>query len=277
MRQLTRRCRYHSLMVKKFSPISRFIAYHRAAVICISLLIVINALLGVTLRRATHTPFPEISQIESKPMDFKALALYFSDLANKKGGAYAFEILKRVNLPQNIDVHLIGHVIGDILYKQEGAEGIKICTQDFRNACSHTIVIGMLLEKGPESFGEVADICRRAPGGPGAYTMCFHGLGHGVLAFNDYELPKAVEMCREGVGGGREWTECVGGAIMEMVSGVHDVAMWKKKSQIYFMKSDPLYPCSADFMPEAAKGMCYTYLTPHLFEAAGGYWSSYSS
>ena len=45
--------------------------------------------------------------------------------------------------------------------------------------------------------------------------------------------------------------------------------LWKVQSKKYLKDSDPLFPCSADFMPEIAKPQCYTYLTPHLFVAAG--------
>jgi hypothetical protein len=237
-------------------------------------LVLFNAGLGLYLYSPSGLSlpgqYPEVKQLAETNMSFKELSDYFSSLAYKKGAVYAFEILKRAYIPPNIDIHLLGHIVGDILYKQQGAKGITHCTPDFRNACSHTIVIGTLLEKGPDSFSEIADLCRKAPGGPGAYTMCFHGLGHGVLAYNDYELPQAVKMCeKSGTGNGGEYTECVGGTIMEMIAGVHDREMWKEKSKKYFKDSDPLYPCSASFIPDVAKGLCYTYLTPHLFQAAG--------
>ena len=245
----------------------------RISVTAVFLLLVINIVLGFYFQFQTHGQSESIhSQIEKTPwasMNFKSLSNYFSDLAEKEGGVYAFDVLKLAPLPPNIDVHLLGHVIGDILYSQEGVEGITLCTQDFRNACSHTIVVGTLLEKGPAAFGEIADTCKRAPGGKGAYTMCFHGLGHGVLAYNGYEFPKAVEMCGTYIEGRRESSECVGGAMMEMVTGVHDVEQWKEMTKVYFKDSDPLYPCSGDFVPEHYKPMCFTYLTPHLFKVTG--------
>ncbi|MBI5134421.1 MAG: hypothetical protein HZA81_03510 [Candidatus Taylorbacteria bacterium] len=241
-----------------------------SAGIAIALLVLANVCLVAYLFSGdSDALYAEAMEIP-KDASFKDLSSYFSSLAEDKGALYAFEVLKRAPLPPNIDVHLLGHIVGDILYEQQGAEGILSCTDDFRNACSHTIVIGTLLEKGPESFGEIVELCKQAPGGPGAYTMCFHGLGHGVLAYNEYELPLAVKMCEKSGTKGREYSECVGGTIMEMIGGVHDREMWLEKSKKYFKAEDPLYPCSADFMNEAARGMCYTYITPHLFVSAGG-------
>lgn len=217
--------------------------------------------------------YPELEYLEGKSANFDEMSDFFRNLAYEKGASYAFEVLKQAQLPSGIDIHLLGHVVGDVLYKQEGLDGIKVCTHDFRNACSHSIVIGLFLDKGDEALPEISEACRRAPGGSGAYTMCFHGLGHGILAFAEYNMEKAIGLCEKTgteVYNYQEFSQCVGGTVMEMIAGVHDVETWKKKSKIYFKEDDPLYPCTADFMPKEGKGMCFTYITPHLFEAAGG-------
>ncbi len=216
----------------------------------------------------------DLTDFNSKNIkNFKEMSDYFSALAEKRGAEYAFDLLKIIPPASGIDMHLLGHKIGDVLYKQEGINGIYKCTQDFRNACSHTIVVGILFDKGEKALSEIADVCRKAPGGSGAYTMCFHGLGHGVLAYNDYNLEKTMKMCeKNGTSefGFRESSECVGGAIMEMIGGgFHDEVAWKKERPKYISNTNPLSPCSLDIVPKDAKEMCYAYLTPHLFEAAG--------
>jgi len=103
--------------------------------------------------------------------------------------------------------------------------------------------------------------------------MCFHGLGHGVLAYTEYDLEKAVAMCKKAGTTefrNREYIECTGGAVMEMISGVHDRQVWEKQVGKYFRKSDPLYPCNSDLIEDQVKPVCYVHLTPHLFTAAGG-------
>lgn len=215
----------------------------------------------------------DVRELTRKNASFGDISQYFKNLAEKESAEYAFTVLAQASLPTNIDIHLLGHIIGDELYKQQGLKGISICTDDFRNACSHSIVIGTLLEKGEEALSDISEICRKAPGGSGAYTMCFHGLGHGVLAYTDYELEKAVLLCKK-TGtpeyNNREYMECVGGTAMEMIGGVHDKAVRIEKSKEYFKENDALYPCNADFMPVEVRAICYLYLTPHLFEAAGG-------
>lgn len=239
----------------------------------VAALVLINVCLGAYLLLPDSPTRAKGLQgvVDLRDKSFPQLSDYFSEVAEEEGAMAAYAQLRVALLPPGVDVHLLGHLVGDILYKQRGAEAITLCTDEFRNACSHTIVIGTLLEKGPGSFGEIADLCRRAPGGSGAYTMCFHGLGHGVLAYNEYELPLAVEMCKKtgDSSKGREYAECIGGAIMEMIAGVHDRQVWEAKAAKYFKSDDPLYPCTASFMDDYAKDSCFTYITPHLFEAAG--------
>ncbi len=228
---------------------------------------------GIVAYYVARTPaYPEVAYISAdSTRSFQQLLTYFRELAEDKGAVYAFEVLKRATLPPDTDPHLIGHVIGDILYKQQGVDGIALCTDDFRNACSHSVVIDILSDNGESSLPLIAQTCRKAPGGAGAYTMCYHGLGHGVLAYVGYDLEAAVRMC-EKTGTAeyrqREYEECVGGSIMEMIAGVHDPLAWQQQFDTYFRANDPLYPCDATFMPDEVRDMCYTYLTPHLFAAA---------
>jgi hypothetical protein len=152
-------------------------------------------------------------------------------------------------------------------------DGMKFCTPHFRNACSHTIVVGAFLEFGEGALPLVKEACTKAPGGKGAYAMCFHGLGHGILAYSGYNMEKTVSLCQKfGTEKHRfaEYTECVGGSIMEIISGGgHDRTLWEEQRKVYLRADKPLEPCSLDIIPEKAKPLCYLYLSPHLFQSAG--------
>jgi len=89
-------------------------------------------------------------------MSFKELANYFTEIAEAKGAPYALDVLKAAPIPLDTDMHLLAHTVGDILYRQQGLEGIKVCTHDFRNACSHSVVIGAFLEQGEAALPGIA-------------------------------------------------------------------------------------------------------------------------
>ena len=220
--------------------------------------------------------YPEIKDLAidaKKTNSFNFYANYFTNVANSKGALYAFKLLGFAPLPPMIDTHLMGHVVGDILYKQMGINGIKYCTQDFRNACSHSIVINAFLQKGEKAIPEIEKACHAAPGGSGAYTMCFHGLGHGILAYVNYDFPKTDALCKKfGTEqyNYREYIECMGGAVMEIISGGgHSHDIWQIQHNKYLNSSDPLSLCRQSFFNDQTKSICYVYITPYLFEAAG--------
>lgn len=206
---------------------------------------------------------------------FQELEQRFAALADEKGALYAYDILRKAPLPEGTDLHLLGHAVGDKLYAQKGTEGIALCTEEFRNACSHSIVIGTLNELGPsqEALALIDASCRKAPGGLGAYTMCYHGLGHGVLAYFGYDLKETSAFC------GRMSTQeyqneqgaqCIGGAIMELVGGGgHDRDKWLTAQTKYFNDRRPLSPCDTSLVPQNAKVFCYSYLTPRFLLLAG--------
>lgn len=229
-------------------------------------------LMGLSYFQGPEAAYAEAGTIAEGAADFEALAVRFEALSTEKGGAYAFEVLRRAQIPPNTDLHLLGHRVGDILYQQKGIEGIQDCTQDFRNACSHSIVVGALTDFGEAALPEIREACKKAPGGPGAYTMCYHGLGHGVFAFFSYSLPETVAMC-EKTGTpeyrNREAIECIGGAIMELTGGGgHDREAWEKAREKYLLKNDPLSPCMSAVIPDESKSQCLTYLTPELWKHA---------
>lgn len=205
----------------------------------------------------------------STKKSFSELADFFVDVAKKEGGEYAFDLLIQNNDIAGQDTHLLGHFIGDVLYKQKGIDAISICTPDLGYACAHSTVIGALLEKGPEVFNEIHEVCNKVEG-PNAYNMCFHGFGHGVLAYVQYELPDAIKLCQK-LGTkehyNQEAVECLGGVIMEMRGGIHDPIVWQENGTKYLSKDNPLKMCQSDVMPADFKVMCYIYVTPFIFDS----------
>lgn len=248
-----------------------------ARMLIILILLVLNfALLAVWFLQAGNTEgknearsiyeYSEVKDLAKKRFSFAELKVYFTKLAKEKGAAHAFDVLKRAKLPSNTDTHLLGHAVGDMLYKQKGAQGIIVCTEDFRNACSHSIVVGLLSDKGEDALLEIDRACQKAPGGKGAYGMCYHGLGHGILAYTGYDEEKTVKICRKTA----QVSQCISGSVMELISGgFHDRALWENKRKKYLNPDDPLSLCQGDLIPTEAKWQCFSYLTPYLWEAVG--------
>lgn len=224
---------------------------------------------------STVANYPEVATIGSGTPSLNELSKRFGELAQVKGAEYSFAVLREAILPLDTDIHLIAHAIGHELYAQQGIEGMSVCTQEFRNGCSHSIVIETMQELGDgDSVRKlIDDACHSAPGGGSAYSMCYHGLGHGVFAYYGFSFPQTVAFCEKT--GTKEYDfvqskECIGGAVMELVGGGgHDVELWVKANRKYFDPKNPLAPCDTALIPESAKASCYVYMSPHFMEYAG--------
>ncbi|MEX0917809.1 MAG: hypothetical protein WDZ93_01500 [Candidatus Paceibacterota bacterium] len=221
----------------------------------------------------SESDIEQVASLTDQQAPFNEFIELFKGIAAEKGGVYAFSLMKVAPFPFGLDQHLLGHEVGEIMYEQEGIDGMAHCTHDFRNACSHTMVIGALLEFGEGALSKIREACHNAPGGDGAYTMCFHGLGHGVLAYNAYEMDRTIAMC--GKFGTDEFqqqeaVECFGGAIMEIIGGGgHDPENWRLRRDEYLKTDDPFGLCTDDIVPENFRQICYIYMTPFAFEAFG--------
>jgi hypothetical protein len=215
----------------------------------------------------------KVQTLVAKQASYNEFDTLFRDIASSESGVYAYAVLKHSMLPVGIDAHALGHGIGEIMYPQEGIAGMSLCTHDFGNACSHTMVIGALMEHGTGALPDIQTACHDAPGGAASYVECFHGLGHGMLAFNGYSIERSVDMC-EKVGSAqfdhRDSLECFGGALMELMSGGgHDQDIWAAKRAYYLQSDNPFGLCQQDYLSLEYQAMCYKYLTPFAYESFG--------
>lgn len=221
---------------------------------------------------------PEASTLAGTAWDSDRYKSYFTNLAQEKGALYAFNVLGQAPLPPHIETHALGHAIGYVLYEQQGPTGMRYCTHDFTNACAHSVLIQTFIENGAQALSDIANVCKEIPGGAASYPTCFHGVGHGILAYLGYDYENAVSRCTEvedavrasdpngasGISG-----QCVGGATMELIQGNHDKGAWEAQKGKYLSDADLLSPCNASFMPDTARPFCYSYLTGRFLRASG--------
>lgn len=240
-------------------------------------IIVILLIILFSNRTAIFQDSERIPQLGSEWTE-KEYVQHFESIASEKGSLYAFELLRNTQMPHGVNIHSVGHGIGRIHYEQQGISGIRDCTEEFRSACAHQIVIGALVDFGLPSLSEVVSACELAKGGPGAKAMCFHGIGHGLLAYLQYDYQKAVEICSTlspvahpsaSLSYAARFTdpsgECVSGALMELTQGEHDVRLRQSVEKYYLPKDNTFFPCTADFVPDVLRHVCLLSITEHLF------------
>lgn len=195
-------------------------------------------------------------------------------LAKKKGARAVYDLLRKIHVPNVVNKHSLGHVVGDILYQQERLGGLTACVLEYRNACVHAVVAQALIAGGDRVISDLASVCRRQEVTPIDMPSCFHGIGHGLMAYTGYSMATSLDFCQQFNPGSQdalEFRECLGGVFMEFViDDSHDRTMQTRAQEKYLALTDTLYPCANSMSTLEEKKACYHYLPPFLIMKASG-------
>lgn len=149
--------------------------------------------------------------------------------------------------------HTAAHVFGELLYSELGLKGIAFCDSAFNYGCYHAFFGKALATEGLVIFSKVPGMCKDSGK---AEANCYHGAGHGLVAFLGYEekdLARALEECalfpaaRTGA--------CDEGVFME-----YNFQLMRHGPNIFLggirpLEKDPYLPCSS--LPQKFGTACY--------------------
>lgn len=148
--------------------------------------------------------------------------------------------------------HTVAHVLGDLLYAHFGIEGIKYCDSAFNYGCYHAF-FGRALTEDKTLISHINDICSRTGT---ARSNCFHGAGHGIVAYVGYgqdNLRSALDTC---VASSSEYSNaCEGGVFMEYNFQLMRHGPNIFRGSIRQLESDVYAPCSS--LPNQFLSACY--------------------
>lgn len=162
------------------------------------------------------------------------------------------------------DNHLRTHYIGYQTVKSYGmnSHAFLQCTIIYDYGCMHGFIEQMIWDGiTPDKAAKM--ICGPVESNP-KYSSnmkyyCYHGIGHGVMDYEDYNLQNALNMCDE-LGSQLAQTGCWQGVFMENVSAYVSNA----EDNGDFTKADPLSPC--DKVASKYQRECYINQEGALFK-----------
>ena len=113
------------------------------------------------------------------------LTKVFNSLSNKE----VYEVFKnRYSQIDQTKVHNLAHWIGTEIYSPGGMDGLLICDEAFSYGCYHGFFIKAFEKEGKDLYQSGDKYCFGDGSQPLKYGGCIHGLGHGVLYLNGYDL-----------------------------------------------------------------------------------------
>lgn len=161
------------------------------------------------------------------------------------------------NLNNNsvLNCHQPAHSIGRVSYDLYGLEAFNYGSSVCQSGYYHGIIQGFLDKEGVDNLSEkIYKICSQFKTVIGR-DQCFHGAGHGILNYEDYDLPKALEVCRV-LGSKNLLSVCYGGVFMENFVVGRDQSTTSVHSTKWVSK-DPFFPCNAISKDYEVQRQCY--------------------
>jgi len=189
--------------------------------------------------------------LEFKSLDEKSKYAWLEERADLEGSGTAWEyVLAAYNTPEGVvgSPHDLAHLVGQLIFKENGFDGLSICTPVFAFGCYHGLMEVAFdkddLSGYPKQFKAAEKGCEAigSTSSP-SYWSCIHGIGHGAITFRELALDKALTDC-DGLSASVR-TYCHDGVFMELsISAPPN----------FYSKSSPLYPC--DTVGESYKTSC---------------------
>jgi hypothetical protein len=213
---------------------------------------------------------PDDTKLDGCGDDFTCLEQGFGNLAYNEGPEQALARFEREiarSGPVESDCHRIAHSIGAAsLARFEGevgqafAAGSAACWSGYY----HGVIERAFVDVDEDELAAAAQrMCSdsRLRNGP-TFTLyqCVHGLGHGLMIYTRYDLPRSLQTC-DRLQGDWDQTACTGGVFMENISSSYGIqSKWLRDD-------DLLYPCKT--VAERHKLYCYLMVTSRILPAVG--------
>ncbi|MCY4272752.1 MAG: hypothetical protein OXF00_08930, partial [bacterium] len=220
--------------------------------------------------RGTQAPLvfemPE-GRFEPVPRDAAVshLGIYTDDreleaFINRFGPGGALAVLKQIELASGGDCHNRAHEAGRIAYELFGPAAFVLATHDCQSGGQHGATEALFAERGTANIAaDIAALCD-ATENDFFRHQCVHGVGHGLMAWTNYDLPVALGLCDHAQRLDRP--SCYSGVYMENVVGGLSGAMGHTTE--YLRQGDPIYPC--DIVEARYQPACYFYQTTRMAE-----------
>lgn len=212
-----------------------------------------------------HYIVPAIPTIQQAIKDDKALARLVKAVGVKEAMA---RLVVESNAGVAFDCHQPAHKIGRMGYDKQKQDAFRECNADCHSGCYHGAMESFLSEKGIDNLAkDIDEVCNIFETGFGKFE-CLHGVGHGVLALLDYDLPGALKECQK-LSDFFAQSSCYGGAFMENIIAAQGLGAEGPHSTTWVKDGDPHFPCNAIGPDQGMRYQCYQMQTSWMLYKNG--------
>lgn len=187
------------------------------------------------------------SDIESNPQVLQASFVDYQNYAYTYGVENAYKFLKSAYKNNETSAHDYAHVIGIVAFSQKGVLGLSVCDTSYNYGCYHGFIETFIAKNGISKINLIEDACIDL--GNVHAPSCLHGIGHGVMALESYNLNPALSDCLKLKNASQIY--CWDGVFMERIS-----ASMQNKNEAKIINENNLNePC--DSLDQIYQKQCY--------------------
>ncbi len=163
-----------------------------------------------------------------------------------------------------VDCHQEAHRIGRIAFDLYGARVFQAGNFSCHSGYYHGAMESFLNKQGTDNLAKNIDtLCSQFPTRFGLFE-CLHGVGHGVLAYLSYDVPKSLESCRE-LSSDYAKTSCFGGVFMENIVTAQGRGAGSSHDTKW-ANDDPQFPCNGVDQSFDVQYQCYLMQTSRMLD-----------
>ena len=213
---------------------------------------------------------PDDTKIEDCQGDFACFEQAYGNLAYDEGAAVALKRFEQaIAQPGAVEgnCHRIAHTIGAAaLERSKGkvgpafAAGTAACWSGYYHGVVERALVGVKDEAVPATARTMCDDPDLRSGPTFTLYQCVHGLGHGLMIYTAYDMPRSLKIC-DALSSSWDRTSCTGGVFMENLSSSYGI-----KSK-WLRDNDLIYPCN--IVAERHKIYCYLMVTSRILPTNG--------
>jgi hypothetical protein len=165
--------------------------------------------------------------------------------------------------------HDRAHALGKSAFTLMGNNMFALNLTQCQSGFMHGAMEGFIAKNGTANLKESLNNLCASSGNSWAIYNCYHGVGHGVLAWTNFDLPVATDYCN--LMSTQEYqSDCRNGMFMENYVGTRpNIATDKGEVSEHttkWLSSDPLFPCNA--VKDAYQDDCYMFQTDVMYSLA---------
>jgi mono/diheme cytochrome c family protein len=213
---------------------------------------------------------PDDKKLEDCKGDFACFEQAYGNLAYYEGPKVALaQFEQAIAKPGAVEgnCHRIAHAIGAAsLARFKGnvapafAAGTAACWSGYYHGVVERALVDVKDDELPAASRGMCDDPDLRGGPTFTLYQCVHGLGHGLMIYTHYDMPRSLKVC-DALNGSWDQTSCTGGVFMENLSSSYGV-----KSK-WLRDNDLIYPCNA--VAERHKVYCYLMVTSRILPTVG--------